>query len=162
MLFIFFAENAAKKKSQTLPSSSVNHPSNYAQHQRSLSESKTADVLSNIENVQSFLHTPKMNTYGNKFLSNRHRDCSESSTSGVSSDDSVIGKYTIGERVQTLSPIPSSSSLSTLKPSFYQQHRGRHEIGRRVYSKFAYFFFVFYISKSIWTSYSGDLRHSIL
>ncbi|XP_018335071.1 uncharacterized protein LOC108743965, partial [Agrilus planipennis] len=59
-------------------------------------------------------------------LPHRYRDNSvtESTTSGVSSCESVLGKATTNERVQTLSPIPSSSSLSTLKTSGLKMGRG--------------------------------------
>uniref|UniRef100_A0A1Y1M3X9 Rapamycin-insensitive companion of mTOR n=1 Tax=Photinus pyralis TaxID=7054 RepID=A0A1Y1M3X9_PHOPY len=63
----------------------------------------------------------------------RYRDNSitESTTSGVSSCESVLGKIGQNERFHTLSPIPSSSSLSTLKTSAVRMRR-HSESTRRI------------------------------
>lgn len=84
------------KKSQTLPhNTSINQKQ---QHTRSLSESKTIEVIShnnNNNNISSRTEQiPKINMQTNR-VHNRHRDVSESSTSGVSSCDSVVGKFNI-------------------------------------------------------------------
>nr|CAD7451089.1 unnamed protein product [Timema bartmani] len=53
----------------------------------------------------------------------RSNSCTDSS--GVSSCDSGLGRHVISERIQTLSPIPSSASLSTLKSAGVQGDRTR-------------------------------------
>lgn len=100
------------KKSSTLPYSSNNSG---IQHRRTLSESKTVDAIKKLDQPNN--NNSISNTPNELIVPHRRRDnsCTESTTSGVSSCDSVLGKYVINERVQTLSPIPSSSSLSTLK-----------------------------------------------
>ncbi|XP_018577043.1 rapamycin-insensitive companion of mTOR isoform X2 [Anoplophora glabripennis] len=79
-------------------------------HKRSLSESKTFDVNNGYEEENRPSLMPL--TFG------RHRNSSmtESTTSGVSSCDSLHNKHgTCVNYMMTLSPIPSSSSLSTLQ-----------------------------------------------
>ncbi|CAG9817290.1 unnamed protein product [Phaedon cochleariae] len=79
-------------------------------HTRSLSESKTFDVKNGFDEDHSSSLVP--------FAYGRHRNSSmtESTTSGVSSCDSLPNKHaTGGSYLKTLSPIPSSSSLSTLQ-----------------------------------------------
>nr|CAD7269025.1 unnamed protein product [Timema shepardi] len=53
----------------------------------------------------------------------RSNSCTDSS--GVSSCDSGLGRHAISERIQTLSPIPSSASLSTLKSAVVPGDRTR-------------------------------------
>ncbi|XP_050502878.1 rapamycin-insensitive companion of mTOR [Diabrotica virgifera virgifera] len=80
-------------------------------HKRSLSESKTFETNNGFyEDIRP--HPVPFITTG------RHRNSSmtESTTSGVSSCDSLLNKPGVGGTyVKTLSPIPSSSSLSTLQ-----------------------------------------------
>ncbi|XP_055383093.1 rapamycin-insensitive companion of mTOR isoform X2 [Condylostylus longicornis] len=88
---------AATNKSRTLPE---NNSMKY-KHTRSLSESKTTDVISLISasGYQSHHRT-------------RFNSGTDSNTSGVSSSESIFGKNIIGEYIQMpLSPIPSTSNL---------------------------------------------------
>uniref|UniRef100_A0A2A4J023 Rapamycin-insensitive companion of mTOR domain-containing protein n=1 Tax=Heliothis virescens TaxID=7102 RepID=A0A2A4J023_HELVI len=81
---------------------------------RNTSESSTSGVSS----CDSFLgkYALPMNSLEHAH-EGRVRNTSESSTSGVSSCDSFLGKYALPDRVLTLSPIPSSSSLYGMKSS---------------------------------------------
>ncbi|KAG5892424.1 Rapamycin-insensitive companion of mTOR [Gonioctena quinquepunctata] len=89
-------------------------------HVRSMSESKTFDV--NHEDHKSSL-IPL--TFGRQ----RNSSMTESTTSGVSSCDSLPNKHgTCGNYMKTLSPIPSSSSLSTLQLPPSQFRRGPYRL----------------------------------
>ena len=87
-------------RSKTLPESSVTRPT---KHTRSLSESKTSDGISLI-------------TTNNQHRT-RFNSGTDSNTSGVSSCDSVYGRYIFGDLHPTLSPIQSSSNLLDVKKS---------------------------------------------
>lgn len=80
-------------RSNTLPDSA--NRASHLKHTRSLSESKTADEFT-LVGVNS---RPRFNSG------------TDSNTSGVSSSDSVYGRYMVSDLLQTLSPIPSSSNL---------------------------------------------------
>lgn len=94
IFFLYFQGNTQNPtRSNTLPDS-ANRPSHF-KHARSLSESKTAEEFSMV-GVNS---RPRFNSG------------TDSNTSGVSSSDSVYGRYMVSDLLQTLSPIPSSSNL---------------------------------------------------
>ncbi|XP_050533366.1 rapamycin-insensitive companion of mTOR [Daktulosphaira vitifoliae] len=102
-----------RKKWSTLPRSSASW-SRYQQLLRSLSESKT---IENNEKLQ--LNKPCSPPDNSIYASYRLRSDSsctvDSSTSGVSSGESGFGmRHAENYQHQTLSPIPSSSSLSTI------------------------------------------------
>ncbi|XP_052738397.1 rapamycin-insensitive companion of mTOR [Bicyclus anynana] len=109
-----------KRKSHTLPTQGS------SSHERSLTESRTVDILS-YERAPHRVHIEnrlgRMNSLDHAREA-RVRNTSESSTSGVSSCDSFLGKYAIPDRVLKLSPIPSSSSLYGMK-SNSSSHRPR-------------------------------------
>ncbi|RVE41299.1 hypothetical protein evm_014048 [Chilo suppressalis] len=108
-----------KRKSHTLPSQGCS-----SSHDRPmLSESRTVDILRDCSNYerQNRLIVGRMNSLEHAH-EGRVRNTSESSTSGVSSCDSFLGKYAIPDRILTLSPIPSSSSLYGMK-STSSSHR---------------------------------------
>ncbi|XP_049865894.1 rapamycin-insensitive companion of mTOR [Pectinophora gossypiella] len=123
-----------KRKSHTLPiqgaSSSHDRPT--------LSESRTVDILRDCSNYERPVHTRpenrlligRMNSL-EQAHEGRVRNTSESSTSGVSSCDSFLGKYAIPDRVLTLSPIPSSSSLYGMKSSSSSQRPKISDLQRR-------------------------------
>ncbi|KAK9696755.1 Rapamycin-insensitive companion of mTOR, middle domain [Popillia japonica] len=97
------------KKSSTLPN---NQSSSLIQHKRSLSESKTYELIGTHEHRSKDRLTTD--------IPHRHRENSGTeSTSGVGSSESVVGKSLRNDRTQTLSPIPSSSSLITIKTEKY-------------------------------------------
>ncbi|GBP15175.1 Rapamycin-insensitive companion of mTOR [Eumeta japonica] len=112
-----------KRKSHTLPTQSA-----YSSlHERAaLSESRTVDTLRDYSSyektgllhigptAESRLMMGRINSLDHTH-EGRVRNTSESSTSGVSSCDSILGRYAIPDRVLTLSPIPSSSSLHGMK-----------------------------------------------
>ncbi|KAF5269709.1 hypothetical protein FQA39_LY08632 [Lamprigera yunnana] len=114
------------QKSSTLPS---NQNTSSIQHKRSLSESKTFDVFKILDKKQTVGVEFRLGTDA----PHRYRDNSttESTTSGVSSCESVLGKIGQNEHINTLSPIPSSSSLSTLKTSAVRMRR-HSESTRRI------------------------------
>lgn len=109
-----------KRRSHTLPTQG-----GHSLHERpSLTESRTVDMLKDFSIFERTSHNAPTSEYrfGNRinFLDHPHhegrvRNTSESSTSGVSSCDSVLGRYVFPDRVLTLSPIPSSSSLFGMK-----------------------------------------------
>ncbi|XP_063379404.1 rapamycin-insensitive companion of mTOR [Cydia fagiglandana] len=119
-----------KRKSHTLPSQG-------ASISRTLmSESRTVDILRDFDRPH---RNPAERLIGRmNSLEHAHegrvRNTSESSTSGVSSCDSVLGKYTIPDRVLTLSPIPSSSSLYGMKGSSGSHRTRLSETQRRTSS----------------------------
>ncbi|KAK5644405.1 hypothetical protein RI129_005705 [Pyrocoelia pectoralis] len=114
------------QKSSTLPS---NQNPSTIQHKRSLSESKTFDALKILDRKAN----DKVEFKVGSDIPHRYRDNSitESTTSGVSSCESVLGKIGQNERIHTLSPIPSSSSLSTLKTTAVRMRR-HSESTRRI------------------------------
>ncbi|XP_061709470.1 LOW QUALITY PROTEIN: uncharacterized protein LOC133519480 [Cydia pomonella] len=119
-----------KRKSHTLPSQG-------ASISRTLmTESRTVDILRDFDrphrNPAERLIS-RMNSLEHAH-EGRVRNTSESSTSGVSSCDSVLGKYTIPDRVLTLSPIPSSSSLYGMKGSSGSHRPRLSETQRRTSS----------------------------
>lgn len=65
------------------------HPPHHPHHQRSLSESKTTDVIPLIIDENLTSTCPHMQTQRT-----RYNSCTDSNTSGVSSSDSVTGKGT--------------------------------------------------------------------
>lgn len=87
-------------RSKTLPESAAK--SKYVKHTRSLSESKTMDGISLASAYNTTTRT-------------RFNSGTDSNTSGVSSCDSVYGRFVIGDLHHTLSPIPSSSNLMEVK-----------------------------------------------
>ncbi|KAM7347580.1 rapamycin-insensitive companion of Tor isoform 2-T10 [Cochliomyia hominivorax] len=102
-------EKTSSSKSKTLPEGSYLR---HVKHQRSLSESKTTDVISLLSsgasgNVQAaipgFYHSHRT----------RYNSCTDSNTSGVSSCESVTGRAATTSEFQQfpLSPIPSMSNL---------------------------------------------------
>ncbi|XP_026328283.1 rapamycin-insensitive companion of mTOR [Hyposmocoma kahamanoa] len=125
-----------KRKSNTLPiqgcSSSHDRPT--------LSESRTVDILRDCSNYERLPHMRaenrlligRMNSL-EQAHEGRVRNTSESSTSGVSSCDSFLGKYAIPDRVRelTLSPIPSSSSLYGMKSTSSSQRPKISDLQRR-------------------------------
>ncbi|XP_053602519.1 rapamycin-insensitive companion of mTOR [Plodia interpunctella] len=101
-----------KRKSHTLPTQGCSS----AHDRPMLSESRTVDILRDCPSFERPGHRESRLVIGRmNSLEHAHegrvRNTSESSTSGVSSCDSFLGKYAIPDRVLTLSPIPSSSSL---------------------------------------------------
>ncbi|XP_059062145.1 rapamycin-insensitive companion of mTOR [Achroia grisella] len=122
-----------KRKSHTLPtqgcSSVLDRPM--------LSESKTIDILRDCPNyerqgvhrTENKLMIGRMNSL--EHHEGRVRNTSESSTSGVSSCDSFFVKHAIPDRVLTLSPIPSSSSLYGMKSNSTSQRPKITELQRR-------------------------------
>ncbi|KAJ8732665.1 hypothetical protein PYW07_015264 [Mythimna separata] len=125
-----------KRKSHTLPSQSCS-----SSHDRpTLSESRTVDILRDCSSyerpgphrvpmAENRLLIGRMNSL--EHHEGRVRNTSESSTSGVSSCDSFLGKYAIPDRVLTLSPIPSSSSLYGMKSSNSTHRPKISELQRR-------------------------------
>ncbi|XP_068630282.1 rapamycin-insensitive companion of mTOR [Battus philenor] len=118
---------ANKRKSHTLPTQGCSNL-----HDRpALTESRTVDILRDCSSyersgphrfhIENRLLLGRMNSLDHAH-EGRVRNTSESSTSGVSSCDS--GKYAIPDRILTLSPIPSSSSLYGMKSSS-SSHRPR-------------------------------------
>ncbi|XP_011293825.1 rapamycin-insensitive companion of mTOR isoform X1 [Musca domestica] len=97
-------------KSKTLPEGSYLR---HGRHQRSLSESKTTDVISLLSggagHPGAMLTGPAMH-YSHR---TRYNSCTDSNTSGVSSCESVTGRTAgMGDLQQfPLSPIPSMSNL---------------------------------------------------
>ncbi|KAI8428632.1 hypothetical protein MSG28_007368 [Choristoneura fumiferana] len=123
---ITFIKEPDKRKSHTLPSQGAAHNRNL------MPESRTVDILRDFSYerpgahrmpIENRLIIGRMNSV-DQAHEGRVRNTSESSTSGVSSCDSVLGKYAIPDRVLTLSPIPSSSSLYGMK-SGSTSHRPR-------------------------------------
>lgn len=126
-----------KRKSHTLPSQGCS-----SSHDRPmLSESRTVDILRDCSNydrpgvirvpaAENRLLIGRMNSLEHAH-EGRVRNTSESSTSGVSSCDSFLGKYTMPDRVLTLSPIPSSSSLYGTKGTIANQRPKIPELQRR-------------------------------
>ncbi|XP_026729335.1 rapamycin-insensitive companion of mTOR [Trichoplusia ni] len=123
-----------KRKSHTLPSQGVS-----SSHDRpTLSESRTVDILRDCSSyerhgphrMENRLVIGRMNSLEHAH-EGRVRNTSESSTSGVSSCDSFLGKYAIPDRVLTLSPIPSSSSLYGMKSSNSSHRPKIPELQRR-------------------------------
>ncbi|KAL0840448.1 hypothetical protein ABMA28_015699 [Loxostege sticticalis] len=117
-----------KRKSHTLPTQGCS-----SSHDRPmLSESRTVDILRDCLNYerQNRLLVGRMNSleYAHE---GRVRNTSESSTSGVSSCDSFLGKYAIPDRILTLSPIPSSSSLYGMKSNSSSHRTKLSELQRR-------------------------------
>lgn len=150
-----------KRKSHTLPSQGCS--SSYDRPM--LSESRTIDILRDCPNfdrqgthrVENRMMIGRMNSLEHA-QEGRVRNTSESSTSGVSSCDSFLGKYAIpyvlntvtflesnilhkqcikiicvfySDRVLTLSPIPSSSSLYGMKSNSSSQRHRISELQRR-------------------------------
>ncbi|XP_060801043.1 rapamycin-insensitive companion of mTOR [Amyelois transitella] len=121
-----------KRKSHTLPTQGCS-----STHDRPmLSESRTVDILRDCPNFERQGHRENRLVIGRmNSLEHAHegrvRNTSESSTSGVSSCDSFLGKYAIPDRVLTLSPIPSSSSLYGMKSSSSSQRHRISELQRR-------------------------------
>ncbi|KAL4710437.1 hypothetical protein ACJJTC_008839 [Scirpophaga incertulas] len=114
-----------KRKSHTLPTQ--------GSHDRPmLSESRTVDILRDCSNFerQNRLIIGRINSLEHS-NEGRVRNTSESSTSGVSSCDSFLGKYAIPDRILTLSPIPSSSSLYGMKSSSSSHRPKISELQRR-------------------------------
>ncbi|XP_045534255.1 rapamycin-insensitive companion of mTOR [Papilio machaon] len=118
----------SKRKSHTLPTQGCS-----TSHDRpALTESRTVDILRDCSSYER--PGPHRLHFENRLLlgrmnslehhEGRVRNTSESSTSGVSSCDSAGGKYAIPDRILTLSPIPSSSSLYGMKSSS-SSHRPR-------------------------------------
>lgn len=89
---------ASSARSKTLPEGVTR--SGFIKHTRSLSESKTTDGISLTTTVTT---------------RTRFNSGTDSNTSGVSSCESVYGRYMLGEKHNTLSPIPSSSNLLEVK-----------------------------------------------
>ncbi|XP_050435860.1 rapamycin-insensitive companion of mTOR [Adelges cooleyi] len=107
----------SRKKWSTLPASSTSW-SRYQHHLRSLSEAKTTDNNDGAHPEQS-TSPPDHLIYSSYRLRSDSSCTVDSSTSGVSSGESGFGtRHTdfsfYHDRHQKLSPIPSSSSLSTL------------------------------------------------
>lgn len=108
-------------KSKTLPEGSNLRPT--SKHQRSLSESKTTDVISLLGGATTTPGTgPGTGLYPTPYQHRiRYNSCTDSNTSGVSSCESVTGRTAaaaaaaaanISEYQQfPLSPIPSMSNL---------------------------------------------------
>ncbi|XP_069677672.1 rapamycin-insensitive companion of mTOR isoform X2 [Periplaneta americana] len=134
-----------QRKSQTLPHprpprSFSSAPTTY-RHIRSLSECKQSPVqgLSTTPHAQGdwmlTTRTRKDSTKGEQESKSRSNSCTDSS--GVSSIDSGLGPAAKhgGPHEQTLSPIPSSTSLNTLKSSAVtQQSKGSQNIYRKLSS----------------------------
>ncbi|XP_063227632.1 rapamycin-insensitive companion of mTOR [Bacillus rossius redtenbacheri] len=116
-----------QRKSQTLPHARQGRGLSAPRHIRSLSESKqphvapspspgqlSVDWQSAPRSKENAVYSP-----GGLVVSwpeetkSRSNSCTDSS--GVSSCDSAVGRHPTVERVQTLSPIPSSTSLNTLR-----------------------------------------------
>ncbi|XP_034824961.1 rapamycin-insensitive companion of mTOR [Maniola hyperantus] len=120
----FIERREDKRKSHTLPTQGS------SSHERSLTESRTVDILRDCSSYERAPHRVHMENRLGRMNSLDHgregrvRNTSESSTSGVSSCDSFLGKYAIPDRVLKLSPIPSSSSLYGMKSSS-SSHRPR-------------------------------------
>ncbi|XP_066994227.2 rapamycin-insensitive companion of mTOR [Anabrus simplex] len=118
-----YGSSVQQRKSQTLPhwhsprGGLVVPP----RHIRSLSESKQSSgdwslepsaETAPVHRGRELQHLPSIAPRADETKS-RSNSCTDSS--GVSSCDSGLGKHTTSERIQTLSPIPSSTSLNTLK-----------------------------------------------
>ncbi|XP_045512078.1 rapamycin-insensitive companion of mTOR [Pieris brassicae] len=118
-----------KRKSQTLPTQGCSH-------ERSLTESRTVDILRDCSTYERSGRMHMENRLLGRMNSLEHegrvRNTSESSTSGVSSCDSFLGKYAIPDRVLTLSPIPSSSSLYGMKGTTATHRPRLQETQRRI------------------------------
>lgn len=90
-----FLERPDKRKSHTLPTQGSNS------HERSLTESRTVDILRDCTSYERGPYRMHMENKLGRMNSLDHthegrvRNTSESSTSGVSSCDSFLGKYTI-------------------------------------------------------------------
>ncbi|PSN46038.1 hypothetical protein C0J52_07680, partial [Blattella germanica] len=114
-------------KSQTLPHQRTRpHAGMISRHIRSHSECKQSNEnYASLFQTDSWLlstsRTRKDSTKGDNETKSRSNSCTDSS--GVSSCDSGVGVGTkmYGPHEQTLSPIPSSTSLNTLKPSSVSQ-----------------------------------------
>ncbi|XP_030749931.1 rapamycin-insensitive companion of mTOR [Sitophilus oryzae] len=106
-----------KLKQWTLP---ANRTPPEVFHKRSMSESKTFDTSNGIEDHR---YGPYEHVIGRQ----RNSSMTESTTSGVSSCDSLQNRQGGGANyLQTLSPIPSSTSLSVLKlPPQTKRHSHR-------------------------------------
>lgn len=83
-----------KRKSHTLPTQGS------SSHERSLTESRTVDILRDCPNYERGPYRLNIDRYGRNYSldhphEGRERHTSESSTSGVSSCDSFLGKYVI-------------------------------------------------------------------
>lgn len=83
-----------KRKSHTLPTQGS------SSHERSLTESRTVDILRDCSNYERGPYRLHIDRYGRNYSldhphEGRERHTSESSTSGVSSCDSFLGKYVI-------------------------------------------------------------------
>nr|CAD7403074.1 unnamed protein product [Timema cristinae] len=115
-------KSSHQRKSQTLPHSRPTKSIIVPRHIRSLSESKQSQIPqsplqpgdwpSEVRARDMTLQPPGAIPRVDDTKS-RSNSCTDSS--GVSSCDSGLGRHVISERIQTLSPIPSSASLSTLK-----------------------------------------------
>ncbi|XP_076265709.1 rapamycin-insensitive companion of Tor isoform X2 [Rhynchophorus ferrugineus] len=109
LLSPFLLPNMRKLRQRTLPASRT--PTEVF-HVRSLSESKTFDTSNGLDDNRIPYEVP---------VRQRNTSMTESTTSGVSSCDSLPNKQGGGflnfraNYLQTLSPIPSSASLSLLK-----------------------------------------------
>ncbi|XP_065364051.1 rapamycin-insensitive companion of mTOR [Calliphora vicina] len=99
----------ASIKSKTLPEGSYLR---HGKHQRSLSESKTTDVISLLSSTGTGI-VPASSAGFHHTHRTRYNSCTDSNTSGVSSCESVTGRAAaMGEFQQfPLSPIPSMSNL---------------------------------------------------
>lgn len=107
--------SAAAARSRTLPEGVAGHSQiHFHKHTRSLSESKTTDGIS------------LMGTTTNR---TRFNSGTDSNTSGVSSCESVYGRYMLlndlHHHTNTLSPIPSSSNLLEIKKNAAANDRFR-------------------------------------
>ncbi|XP_037816868.1 rapamycin-insensitive companion of mTOR isoform X1 [Lucilia sericata] len=100
----------ASTKSKTLPEGSYLR---HGKHQRSLSESKTTDVISLLSTTGAGGILPTSSSGFYHSHRTRYNSCTDSNTSGVSSCESVTGRAApMGELQQfPLSPIPSMSNL---------------------------------------------------
>ncbi|KAL9882938.1 rapamycin-insensitive companion of Tor isoform 1-T1 [Glossina fuscipes fuscipes] len=106
----------ASAKSKTLPEGSYPR---HAKHQRSLSESKTTDVISLISGSGAATGTAggMITSFSTHYsYRTRYNSYTDSNTSGVSSCESVTGRaVTVGEHQQfPLTPIPSMSNLQEI------------------------------------------------
>ncbi|XP_019772703.2 rapamycin-insensitive companion of mTOR [Dendroctonus ponderosae] len=113
-----FSCDIRKLKQRTLPSTRT--PPETC-HKRSLSESKTFATSNSFDAEQRF------GPYDNVIMRQRNSSITESTTSGVSSCDSLPNRQGgAASYLQTLSPIPSSTSLSILRlPNQAERHSHR-------------------------------------
>ena len=95
-------------RSKTLPESAAT-PRSFYKHSRSLSESKTSEGLTSMTIGPNQIVVTTNRT--------RFNSGTDSNTSGVSSCESVYGRYMLSDLHNTLSPIPSSSNLLEVKKS---------------------------------------------